>query len=622
MKSLSRFPVSGLVAWAAVLPMQVCAQTLIDYSIGKVAQYVQTGPSSFTARSDIPFQFNAAGSLQGTLTLPNAQVEQLAYVAGDQEYEVLQNFATQASMDLMFPSGTYTFSLLGESPVNVPLTGDTYPPVPLIINGTWNSSSAMLADPSKDLVLNFSPFPGYATTGVAGQVRFSLNTQGNPPIIDTPWVSLNAPQMPTGTTIPAGTMTAGNYYTAALVYTTDLVADEASVPGALLFSTYITTNTFVILAQAPAAAVPVATSQPVSQTISNGTTVVFRFTASGSPTPSLQWFVNGAAIPSATGSTLVISGATTANAGNYTCTATSAAGSVTSTGAVLTVITTSNPGRLINLSARAQVGTGGNIIFGGFAISPRGASGTMPVLIRASGPAIAAAPFNVPGTLPDPQLQLFDSSGAVLDTNDAWGGTPALAAAAASVGAFAWGVPTSHDAALDLTLASGPYTAQAAGQAGDTGDALVEVYDATPVAASSPTAPRLVNLSARVAVGTGGNALFAGFVIGGSTSMTVLIRASGPAIAAAPFNVPGTLPDPQLKLQNPSTGAVYATNSGWGGDTNISSAAASVGAFKWNSPTSHDSALLITLPPGNYTAAASGASGDSGVAIVEVYEVP
>lgn len=605
-----------------LLPTPSGAQTLVNYTVGKVAQYVQSGPAFFTARPDIPFQFNAASTLQGTLTTPASQVDQLMYVAGDQQYEVLQNFASQAAMDLVFPSGTYTFSPMGQAPVNVPLNGDLYPPVPLIINGTWNGSSDMLADPSKDLVLDFSPFPGYASIGIDGDVHFTLNSEGNPPIIDTSWVSLTTPQMPAEITIPAGTLAAGGLYTASLVYATGVDADETTVPGSLLFATYITTNTFVILAQPPTAVVPVATSQPLSQTIANGTTVVFRFTASGSPAPSLQWYVNGVALPSATASTLVISGATTANAGNYTCTASSAAGSVTSNAAVLTVVTTNNPGRLINLSARAQVGTGGNIIFGGFAISPHGTSGSLPVLIRASGPAIGAAPFNVPGTLKDPQLQLFNTSGTLLDTNDGWAGDPAVAVAAATVGAFTWNVPTSHDSALDLTLASGPYTAQVAGQSGDTGDALVEVYDATPTGAYFPSAPRLVNLSARVDVGTGANVLFAGFVIGGSTSLTVLIRASGPAIAAAPFNVPGTLPDPQLTLQNPSTGAVYATNNGWGGDANVSSAAASVGAFKWNSPTSHDSALLLTLPPGNYTAEASGVTGDSGVAIVEVYEVP
>jgi hypothetical protein len=375
-----------------------------------------------------------------------------------------------------------------------------------------------------------------------------------------------------------------------------------------------------------ASGLPVFTMQPASQTIAVGAAAVF-FASSNA---GYQWMLNGspltdgAAVSGSGGPRLVVTGATAASAGTYTCVTTNASGSTTSNPATLAVVSTANPGRLVNLSARAEVGTGGNIEFGGFAIGPSGTPGTQPVLIRASGPAIAAAPFDVPGTLPDPQLQLFNSAGTAIpaDLNDGWAGSPAISATAAAVGAFAWNTPTSHDAALDLSLASGTYTAQVAGQGGDTGDALVEVYDATPAGTYAPSKPRLVNLSARVDVGTGANSLFAGFVIGGSTSVTVLIRASGPAISAAPFNVPGTLADPQLTLQNPATGAVIASNAGWGGDPVIASTAASVGAFAWNVPTSHDSALLITLPPGSYTAAAAGTAGDSGVALVEVYEVP
>ena len=59
-----------------------------------------------------------------------------------------------------------------------------------------------------------------------------------------------------------------------------------------------------------------------------------------------------------------------------------------------------------------------------------------------------------------------------------------------------------------------------------------------------------------------------------------------------------------------------------GGASDISNAAAAVNAFSWTDPTSHDSGILETLPPGAYTAQVSGASGDSGVALIEVYEVP
>jgi hypothetical protein len=232
--------------------------------------------------------------------------------------------------------------------------------------------------------------------------------------------------------------------------------------------------------------------------------------------------------------------------------------------------------------------------------------------------------LSVAGAIPDPQLQLYQSNSngtsTLLQTNEAWAGASAISNAASSVGAFTWPIGSSHDAAFLTSLSGGQYTAQIEGQSGDTGVALAEVYDLTPAASYTPASARLTNISARVQVGTGGNILIAGFAVGGSTSKTVLIRASGPAIAAAPFSVPGTLPDPELQLYQGNT--LLESNTSWGGSAQIANAAGSVGAFTWGNTASKDSALLVTLPPGAYTAQVSGASGDTGVALVEVYEIP
>jgi probable HAF family extracellular repeat protein len=376
-------------------------------------------------------------------------------------------------------------------------------------------------------------------------------------------------------------------------------------------------------------------SEPLSQTVASGATVAFSASTGigtgtmvapaarlveGGVVVTYQWFVNGAVIPGATDAILVISGATSANNGTYTCVAIDSSGALVSTPAILNVVSSTNPGRLINLSSRVNVGTGANQLIAGYVVGGQGTAGNEALLIRASGPSLT--PFGVTGVLSDPSLQLHGPSG-VIASNSGWGGSTQVASTAALVGAFPWTSASSKDSALVESLPGGAYTAEITGSTGDTGVALAEIYDATPESTYTVATPRLVNLSARAQVGTGGNVLIAGFVIGGTTSKTVLIRASGPALSA--FGVSGALPDPLLQLYQSNSGGtstLLGTDAGWNGDAQIASTAASVGAFSWGGTGTPDSALLLTLPPGAYTAEISGASGDTGVALIEIYEVP
>jgi hypothetical protein len=361
---------------------------------------------------------------------------------------------------------------------------------------------------------------------------------------------------------------------------------------------------------------PVFTTQPIPVTVTGGTVAL---DAVATNSPAYQWMLNGnTAVPGATGPILLISDAVS-GAGTYTCIATNSSGSATSSAATVGLTSTADIGRLVNIASRATVGTGANILIAGFVVGGAGTTGPESLLIRGSGPALALPPFGVPGTLADPQLQLYSGS-TVIKSNTGWGGDPQIFAAAAAVGAFSWGSSPTKDSAILDTLQPGPYTAEVSGASGDTGVALVEVYDATPAGTYTPTTTRIVNISSRAQVGTGSNILIAGFVIGGSTSKTVLIRGAGPVLALPPFKITGTLADPQLQLYSGST--VIESDTGWGGDPQIFAAAASVGAFPWGSSPTKDSAILVTLPPGAYTAELSGASGDTGVALVEVYEVP
>ena len=366
--------------------------------------------------------------------------------------------------------------------------------------------------------------------------------------------------------------------------------------------------TFIIAGTAPAF-----TTQPISATVTGGTVAI---DAVATPGSGYQSMLNGTtAVAGATSPTLLLSDAGVSR-GDLHLRRDQLLGDDHQQSSVTVSITSTNDiGRLTNISTRSQVGTGSNILIAGFTVGGAGTAGSESLLIRGSGPALGL--FGVSGTLPDPQLQLYSGS-TVLGTDNGWSGNASIADAAGSVGAFPWTNLTSKDSALLTTLSGGGYTAQISGEAGDTGVALAEVYDATPAGTYTPTSPRITNLSARVQVGTGSNILIAGFHIGGSTSRTVLIRASGPALVQ--FGVPGTLADPQLQVFSGST--VVAGNSVWGGDGQISETANSVGAFPWNISTSSDSAILVTLPPGSYTAQVSGVSGDTGVALVEIYEVP
>jgi cyclophilin family peptidyl-prolyl cis-trans isomerase len=361
--------------------------------------------------------------------------------------------------------------------------------------------------------------------------------------------------------------------------------------------------------------VPAFTRYPVSQTVAAGSTVVFTARATGASW--YEWQRNGVSIPSITSPTLVISNATAADAGTYTVTAISGAGTTPGEAATLTVINAdpAAQGRLINLSVRTAVGSGADVLTMGAVIGPPGGSAALPVVVRAVGPTLGL--FGVPGVLSDPVMTL-NAGANVLDWNDNWGGDPAMTAAFASVGAFE--LPAnSLDSAIVRTapgLAAGEYTVQVAGRDNATGEVLAEMYDALGTARTA-SSPRLINLSVLKRI-VADDALTAGFVIAGTTARTVLVRAIGPGLAA--FQVDQPMADPQLTLYD-RTQVRIADNDNWGGDPQLTAVGGSVGAFAIGDGASRDAMLVITLEPGDYTAEVTGGGGAGGTALVEVYEV-
>ncbi|MBI4622786.1 MAG: hypothetical protein HY736_06120 [Verrucomicrobia bacterium] len=271
--------------------------------------------------------------------------------------------------------------------------------------------------------------------------------------------------------------------------------------------------------------------------------------------------------------------------------------------------------RLVNLSVRSNAGSGSQTLIVGFVIIGSGNSGALPLLVRATGPALEA--FGVDGVLRDPILTMY-KDGTIVGFNDNWGLNAAqVSAAGAAAGAFQLLSPTSADAALTALPVSGAYSAQISGSGGASGIALAEVYDTTPSGGYTTAMARLTNISARTQVGTGANVLIVGFVVSGSATEKVLVRGIGRGLEK--FGVSGVLANPQLRLFA-SNGTVLATNDGWGGDSSLAAVFTQVGAFALDT-TSADSALVATLSPGAYTVQISGANGSTGVVLAEVYEV-
>jgi hypothetical protein len=277
--------------------------------------------------------------------------------------------------------------------------------------------------------------------------------------------------------------------------------------------------------------------------------------------------------------------------------------------------------RIVNFSARAVSGPGSQALVMGFVTTGDGKN----LLIRGVGPTLKN--YGVINVLPDPLLTIYGAAGTPIAMNDDWqlnvgvdgtslgSNAAAIAAVSAQFGAFA--LPAgSKDAAMLLVVNSGVHTTGLVRPVSATGIALTEVYDIDSLA--NPGS-RLLNVAARMNVGTGEAALSAGFVIAGNAPKTVLIRAVGPSLAA--FGVAGVLADPQIVLFSGSSQIASDDNweSGSSSATLISTTSARVGAFPL--PTgSKDAALLATLQPGVYTVQVTGVGNTTGVALVEVYE--
>jgi len=517
-------------------------------------------------------------------------------------------------------TNTYTISVTRAAPVipskiaagiSITNTTQTYTSKPITVTTSLSPSTLSAA---------VVYYPGFNTPTEAGTYYVLVNVVDNTYYGSQSSVLTILPAIQTVSVVTPSSLRVGVPTTLLATSTSNgpisysVVSGNATVSGSTLIAK--DTNPIVIQANqagtndyqassvtatiAASAYSPVAiTSNPTNQLVRSGSSATFTVNASGT-SPTYQWNLNGTPIAGATSASYTVTASSSAT-GNYTCTISNDAGSVTTPAATLTLNTT----HLQNLSARSIVVTSNLSV--GFVST--GAS-SKSILLRGDGPSLAN--YGVTGVLANPVLTLYNSSGSSLASNSTWGGASSLSSIFTQVGAFPLSA-TSNDAVLNQSLSSGTYSAIVTGANSSTGAAMVEIYDADPTGATS----RLVNISARGMVGTGSSIMTGGFVISGNSTETVLIRAVGPTLST--YGVTGVLAQPTLTVYNAS-GTSVATNTIWGGGSTLSSAMTQVGAFALPA-TSADSAVLVTLPAGAYTVQVSGVNGTTGNALVEIYEV-
>jgi CSLREA domain-containing protein len=292
-----------------------------------------------------------------------------------------------------------------------------------------------------------------------------------------------------------------------------------------------------------------------------------------------------------------------------TATATATATPTATATATPTGTPTPTPGLVGNVSTRLPVGTGDNALIEGFIVQGPAGS-TKKIVVRAIGPSLI--PFGITDALANPTLEIHDSTSAIVATNDDWKTTQTggLITSDQTAAITASQVAPSNDleSAIIADLAPGSYTAVVRGLGNTTGTGVVDAYD---LSAGSPA--NLANIATRGLIQAGDKLMIAGFIIRNG-SVRAVVRAIGPSLAA--FGITNALPDTTLQLRD-QNGVIVRENDDWQSDQKTELEATSL---QPSDPL--EAAVVVTIPPGQYTAQVRGKPETTGTGVVQVYFIP
>jgi hypothetical protein len=256
----------------------------------------------------------------------------------------------------------------------------------------------------------------------------------------------------------------------------------------------------------------------------------------------------------------------------------------------------------LNIATRVHVATRENVAIGGFIIT-----GDAPkkVVVRGIGPSLRES--GIVNVLADPAIELYSSEGKLIARNNNWRDD---LDSSVELEANGFGPKDELEAAIMATLSPGSYTAIISGQNSSSGVALIEIYDLDQNGGS-----RLANISTRALVESSESVLIGGFILGGDNGPAkILVRALGPSLANA--GISNALANPTLELHD-GNGALLMVNDDW--KDQQQSAIEQTGIPPGNSS---EAAIVADFAPGAYTAVVAGKNGATGIALVEVYNLP